>query len=156
MFTSLLRSPISFAQCKVLSLLPPAPYPLRLTHSSFPLPLLSFPRPFLPSFWPHGMSNHMSDEIDTKLAVKAVPPSSPRVVCFSPISCGQRLCLGQERDMIKLQNGGGLGARANAPLRETEWAVKVSNCQSTAQRRRRLPRLKQLSSHFRSQTASYA
>ena len=90
---------------------------LRLTCSlrqsvALSLSLLSFPRPFLPSFWPRGMSNHMSDEIDTKLAVKAAdplpPPSSCTLFLRAEIVPGSQV--GRVGDMIKLQNGGGLGA----------------------------------------------
>ena len=59
------------------------------------------------------MSNHMSDEIDTKLAVKAADPD-PLVVCLLTLFLRAEIVpgsqVGRVGDMIKLQNGGGLGA----------------------------------------------
>ena len=59
----------------------------------------------------------MSDEIDTKLAVKADPDPPPSlVVCLltfflrAEIARGSRGRVATVGDMIKLQNGGGLGA----------------------------------------------
>ena len=50
----------------------------------------------------------MSDEIDTKLAVKAASPVCLLSFLRAEIVPGSQV--GRVGDMIKLQNGGGLGA----------------------------------------------